>query len=180
MLGKIDGRRKRGWQKTRLVGCHHWLDGLEFEQPLGHGEGQGNLAIGSQRVRHNWETEQQQNPFPLNASFQWLFSDEQNVTDVILYMTIYDIYDTIYDPWIQVMKRILPLLPHPPYLSACLFLFSLSFSLSPFTHFERGQSPCHGILRMYCEEAPKEGKESPWPIAVINLPAMSVYLKSII
>ena len=40
MLGKIEGRRSRGWQRMRwLVGWHHWLDGHEFEQALGVGDG---------------------------------------------------------------------------------------------------------------------------------------------
>jgi len=30
MLGKIEGRRRRGWQ-DEMVGWHHWLDGHEFE-----------------------------------------------------------------------------------------------------------------------------------------------------
>ena len=30
MLGKIEGRRRRGWQ-DEMVGWHHWLNGLEFE-----------------------------------------------------------------------------------------------------------------------------------------------------
>ena len=41
MLGKIEGRRRRGRQRTR------WLDGIsghEFEQIPGDGEGQGSLA----------------------------------------------------------------------------------------------------------------------------------------
>ena len=44
MLGKIEGRRRRGQQRTR------WLDGIpdhhghEFEQAQGDGEGQGSLA----------------------------------------------------------------------------------------------------------------------------------------
>ena len=43
MLGKIEGRRRRGRQRMR------WLDGItelmdvEFEQTLGDGERQGNL-----------------------------------------------------------------------------------------------------------------------------------------
>ena len=37
MLGKIEGRR-RGWQDM-MVGCHHWLNGHEFEQALGVDDG---------------------------------------------------------------------------------------------------------------------------------------------
>ena len=39
MLGKIEGRRTRG-QQGELVGGHHRLNGHEFEQALGDGEGQ--------------------------------------------------------------------------------------------------------------------------------------------
>ena len=38
MLGKIEGRRRRGQQRLR------WLDGYEFEQTPGYGERQGSLA----------------------------------------------------------------------------------------------------------------------------------------
>ena len=44
MLGKIEGRRRRGQQRTEMVGWHHWLDGHEFEQTLEDGEGQGGLV----------------------------------------------------------------------------------------------------------------------------------------
>ena len=44
MLGKIEGRRRRGMTEDEMVGWHHWLNGHEFEQTLGHGKGQGNLA----------------------------------------------------------------------------------------------------------------------------------------
>ena len=64
VLGKIDSRRRKGWQtEDEMVGWHHQLDGHEFEQALGVGNGQGSLASCSpwaQRVRHNWVTEQQQ------------------------------------------------------------------------------------------------------------------------
>ena len=43
MLGKIEGRRTRGWQ-DEMVGWHHWLNGHEFVQALGVGDGQGNLV----------------------------------------------------------------------------------------------------------------------------------------
>ena len=44
-----------------MVGWHHPLDGREFEQAPGDGEGQGSLAHCSpwgQRVRQNLATEQ--------------------------------------------------------------------------------------------------------------------------
>ena len=41
MLGKIEGGKRRGQQ---MVGWHHQLNGHEFEQTLGDGEGQGSLA----------------------------------------------------------------------------------------------------------------------------------------
>ena len=62
MLGKIEGRRRRGQQRMR------WLDGIadsmdiEFEQALGDAEGQGSLACCSpwcHRVGHDLATEQQ-------------------------------------------------------------------------------------------------------------------------
>ena len=43
MLGKIEGRRRRGQQRLR------WLDGYEFEQTPGYGERQGSLACCSPR-----------------------------------------------------------------------------------------------------------------------------------
>ena len=43
MLGKIEGRKKKGTTKDEMVGWHHRLDGDEFEQALGVGEGQGGL-----------------------------------------------------------------------------------------------------------------------------------------
>ena len=46
-----------------MVGWYHQLNGHEFEQAPGNGEGQGKPGMlqstGSQRVRHGWVTEQQ-------------------------------------------------------------------------------------------------------------------------
>ena len=43
MVGKIEGRRRRGRQ-DEMVGWHHRLNGHEFEQIQGDSEGQGSLA----------------------------------------------------------------------------------------------------------------------------------------
>ena len=44
MLGKIEGRRRRGWQRMRLLDDITDLIGYEFEQDLADGEGQGSLV----------------------------------------------------------------------------------------------------------------------------------------
>ena len=44
MLGKIEGRRRRGQQKDEMVGWHYRLSGDEFEKAPGVGDGQGSLA----------------------------------------------------------------------------------------------------------------------------------------
>ena len=43
MLGNTEGRRRRGGQ-DEMAGWHHQLNGHEFEQTRGDGEGQGSLA----------------------------------------------------------------------------------------------------------------------------------------
>ena len=43
MLEKTEGRKRRGKQ-DEMVRWHHQLDGHEFEQVLGVGDGQGSLA----------------------------------------------------------------------------------------------------------------------------------------
>ena len=60
MLGKIEGRRRRGQQRMR------WLDGItddghKFEQAPGVGDGQGNLACCSPWGRKELDTSEQLN-----------------------------------------------------------------------------------------------------------------------
>ena len=44
MLGKIEGRRTKGMTEDEMVGWHHQLDGHEFEQAPGAGDGQISLV----------------------------------------------------------------------------------------------------------------------------------------
>ena len=55
--------------EDEMVGWHHQLDGHEFEQALGDGEGQASLvSLGSQRVVNNLVNEQQK-----ETVRNWLF-----------------------------------------------------------------------------------------------------------
>ena len=56
MLGKIEGGRTRGWQRIRWLDWHYCLDGQEFEQALGVGDGPGNRACCSPWVRKAVDT----------------------------------------------------------------------------------------------------------------------------
>ena len=59
MLGKIEGRRRRG-REDETIGWHHQLDGHGFGWTPGVVDGQGGLACcGSwrRRVGHDWATE---------------------------------------------------------------------------------------------------------------------------
>ena len=57
MLGKIEGRRRRGTTEDEMVGWHHRVNGHEFEQAPGDGGGQGEpdvlQSLGSQRVGYD-------------------------------------------------------------------------------------------------------------------------------
>ena len=55
-----DWRKEKGTTEDKFVGWHHRLDGQEFEQTLGVGDGQGSLACCSPwgfRVRRDLMTE---------------------------------------------------------------------------------------------------------------------------
>ena len=61
--GKDWGQEEKGVTEDEMVGWHHQLNGYEFEQTPGDGEGQGSLlrwSPGSCRVRHDLTTKQQQ------------------------------------------------------------------------------------------------------------------------
>ena len=77
MLGKTEGGKRRGWQRMRLVGWHHRLNGHEFKQTPGDGEGQGSLAFCSPWGRKESDTTEQ-----LNNNFSYAVNTSMNITEV--------------------------------------------------------------------------------------------------
>ena len=47
--GKDGGQEEKGMRESEMVGWHHQLNGHEFEQALGDGEGRGSLGSCSPR-----------------------------------------------------------------------------------------------------------------------------------
>ena len=49
-MGKIEGRRRRGMSEDDMFGWHHQLNGHEFEQAPGDGEGREAWCAAVHRV----------------------------------------------------------------------------------------------------------------------------------
>ena len=59
--GKGWRQEEKGITVDKMVGLYHWLDGCEFEQALGVGDGQGSLAFHSPLDRKESDTTEQLN-----------------------------------------------------------------------------------------------------------------------
>ena len=73
--GKDWRQEEKGRTEDEMVGWHHQLNGHEFEQALGDGEGNGSLACCSpwgRRVWHYWMTEQQCSIWSLLVEKAWI------------------------------------------------------------------------------------------------------------
>ena len=64
--GKDWRQEKKGMTEDEMVGWHHWLNGHEFEQSLGGGDGQGSLACCSPWGHKASDTTEQQNWTEMN------------------------------------------------------------------------------------------------------------------
>ena len=75
LIGKDPDTGKDWWQEEKgttedeMVGWHHLLDGHEFEQALGVGDGQGSLACCGSRGRKESETTERLNWNQLKHKF---------------------------------------------------------------------------------------------------------------
>ena len=57
--GKDWGQEEKEVTEDEMVGWHHWLNGREFEQSLGHSEGQESLVCCSPWDRKESDTTEQ-------------------------------------------------------------------------------------------------------------------------
>ena len=82
MLGKTEGRRRRGWQRNKMVGWHHWLDGHGFGWTPAVGNGQGGLACCGSWGHKESDMTEQLNWTELSYKKEWnnAISSNENVT----------------------------------------------------------------------------------------------------
>ena len=59
--GKDWGQEEKGTKDDKMVGCYQWLNGHEFEQALGDGEGQRSLVYCSPWGHKESDTTEQLN-----------------------------------------------------------------------------------------------------------------------
>ena len=67
-----DWRQEKGMTEDEMVGWHHWLNGHEFEQALGVGDGQGSLACCGSWGCKELDTTEWMNRLILKTSEQYM------------------------------------------------------------------------------------------------------------
>ena len=67
--GKDWRQGKKGTTEDEMVGWHHWLNGHEFEQAPGIGDGQGSLVCCSPWVAKNWTRLRDRNELCICANY---------------------------------------------------------------------------------------------------------------
>ena len=71
--GKYSRQAEKGTTEDEMVGWHHWLDGHEFEQTLGDGDGQGSLACCSPWGRKESDKTEQLKNWWFSNSPVWIW-----------------------------------------------------------------------------------------------------------
>ena len=89
ILGKIEGRRRRGWQRMRwLDGIFHRLSGHEFGWTPGAGDGQGGLAFCYSWGCKESDTTERLNWTELHWTASGIHCDEYKIRILILFFQI--------------------------------------------------------------------------------------------
>ena len=68
---------EKGTTEVEMVGWHHWLNGHEFEQAPGFGDGQGSLVCGSPWVAKSWTRLSD-----WTEVYMWVFSPNDHLAEM--------------------------------------------------------------------------------------------------
>ena len=123
MLGKIEGRRRRGWQRMR------WLDSItnsldmslsKLQEMVKNREAWHAAVHGITKVRYDWVTEQQQGSKRPGAMCSWSSSSQH-----LLSVGEGQVFSHLQN---NSGERPIPL-PHPPRLRGILLVYTLTWEL---------------------------------------------------
>ena len=90
--GKDWRQEENGMIEDEMVGWHHWLDGHEFEQAPGDGEGQGSLTCCSPRGQKESDTTEELNDDNEAEVHPWQWCSQTHLSKTHLIMLL---------PWLQ-------------------------------------------------------------------------------
>ena len=90
--GKDWGQEEEEVREDEVVGWYHWLDGHEFEQALGDGEGQGSLVCCSPWGLKELDTNEQLNNKSINS---YILETDFQIKKIYLKITINPLYVNI-------------------------------------------------------------------------------------
>ena len=101
--GKDRREEEKGTTEDEMVGWHHWLNGPEFEQTPGDGEGQGSLVCCSLRGCKKLDTTEQLNRTKLmSKSIIRLFSSRSFTVSDLTFRTLSH-FEFIFVIWCEEM-----------------------------------------------------------------------------
>ena len=73
--GKYWSREEKGLTEYEMVGWHHWLDGHEFEQTPGFGDGQGGVVCAFHGVAKSWTWLSDWTELKISSTLDWSIMD---------------------------------------------------------------------------------------------------------
>ena len=82
--GKDWRQEEKGMTKDEMVGWHHWLNGHEFEQAQGVGDGQGGLACCYSWSRKKSDTTEQLSWTELKGFFESVWQSQMSLLSTIM------------------------------------------------------------------------------------------------
>ena len=116
--GKDWGQEEKGMTEDEMVGFHHWLNGLEFEQISGDSERQGSLACCSPLGCNELDTIEQLNNKSRDAVLWWKRPWGRTIPTTSLPLSTFHalIINPLCFPWCPRPAWWIPCLWLPPYL----------------------------------------------------------------
>ena len=110
-------QEEKGTTEDTMAGWHYWLNGHEFEQPLGNSEGQNSLVCCSPWDRKELGTTEWLNNNNTGPSTHLSYSKSSSYTFCLEYSTSFTSTDFLFQVYLglQLLLKTLTMSPQPPW-----------------------------------------------------------------